>query len=167
MSCLYLSHMRFQLWFITMYPRIQTNNIRTTYCKSRHSSKPLQLYATGFSLHWMFKLAVTQFISTCSWLYNCQDVPRLFGIIFLTFPQQQVITTETHQPGVIQSKSSQMTGASHNAPPGEIQQQSRNQLVHSDPAVVATNSMTQDIQFKTINKTRISKKYNQHAIGYE
>jgi hypothetical protein len=51
---------------------------------------------------------------------------------------------QTHQPGVIQSKSSRTTGTSSNAPLAESQLQNRYQLVHRDAAIPATNNMAQD-----------------------
>jgi len=88
-------------------------------------------------------------------------------IIFLTFSQQQVMAPKTHQPGAIRSESSQTTGASTNALPGETQQQHRHQLIHHDAAIAATKNMTQDAHLKTACKTRSSKNKKQHAIRYE
>jgi len=101
----------------------------------------------------MWKLAVTHSILTCSSLYNLQDNPLLFVIIFLTFPQQQVMPPETLQPGVIGAESSRTTGSSSNVPPGERQQQRRQQLVHSDTAIVPTGNMNQDAHLTTVRKT--------------
>jgi len=164
--------MGYQLSFITIYPWKQSNNIGSTYCKWRDCWNPLrlypvQLYTAGFSLNWRCKLAVTHSILTCSWLYNLQDFPLLFVIIFLTIPQQHVMAPEILQPGVIEAELSQMTGASNNAPPCETQQQPRHQLVHCDAAIVATNNMTHDARLKIVRKIRSSKNEKQHAIGCE
>jgi hypothetical protein len=88
-------------------------------------------------------------------------------IIFLTVQQQQAIAPETLQPGAIGAESSQMTGASINAPPGVTQLQGSHQLVHCDVAIVATDNMTQDAHLKTVRNTASSKNKMQHAIGCE
>jgi len=85
-------------------------------------------------------------------------------IIFLTIPQQQVVASETLQPGAIEAKSSRTTGASTNAPPRETQQQCRHQLVHCNSAIVATKTMTQAAQLKTVRKTGSSNNKKQYAI---
>jgi len=59
-------------------------------------------------------------------------------IIFLTIPQQQVMTPKIFQSGAIEAKSSLKTGTSNNAPHGETNQQRRHQLVHRNTAIVAT-----------------------------
>jgi len=74
---------------------------------------------------------------------------------------------ETLPPGAIGAESSRTTGASRNAPLGEIQQQRRQQLVHRDAAIVATHNMTQDPHLKKLRKTGSSKNKKQYAIGCE
>jgi len=111
MSFLYLPNMRYQLSFIATYSCKHTNNIGPTCGESRVCWNPLQLYAVqlyaaGFSLNGRCKLAVTHSILTCSELYNLQDFPLLFMIIFLTIPLQQVMAPETLQPGAIGAESS-------------------------------------------------------------
>ena len=85
----------------------------------------VQLYTAGFRLNCRCLLAVTCSIWTCSWLYNLPDFPLLFVIIFLTIPQQQVMAAGILQPGGNDAESSQTTGASNNAPPGQTQRQRR------------------------------------------
>jgi len=68
------------------------------------------------------------------------------------------------QPGAIEAKSSQTTGALNHAPPGETQQQCRHQLGHCDAAIEATENMTQDAHLQIVHKSRISKNKTQHAI---
>ena len=60
-----------------------------------------------------------------------------------------------------------MTGTLTNAPPGEIQEQHRPQLVHRDAAIVATKNMAQDRHLAMVPKTRRSKYRKQQAIGCE
>jgi hypothetical protein len=98
-------------------------------------------------------LAVTHSILTFNELYNLQDFPLLFVIIFLTFPHQQVMASETFHAGVMQAKSGQTTFASTNAPSGETQQDCRHQLVHCDAAIVVTKNMTLDTHLKLLRKT--------------
>jgi hypothetical protein len=74
---------------------------------------------------------------------------------------------ETLPPAEIGAESSRTTGASHNAPLGETQQQRRHQLVHRDAAIVATETITQDAHLKQVCKTGISMNMKQHAIGCE
>jgi len=164
--------MRYQLWFISMYPCKWTKNIRPTYCKSPDSCNPLQLsvvqlYTAGLSLNWRCQLTVTHSILTCSSRYNLQHFPLLFVIIFLTFPQQQAMAPETLQPGALGAESSRTTGAWSNTPPVETQQQRRHQLVHCDAAIVATENMAQDAHLKTVCKTGSNKNKKQHAFRWE
>jgi len=88
-------------------------------------------------------------------------------IIFLTIPQRQVIAPDIVQQGAIEAESSEMTGTSHNAPPGETQQQRRHPLVHRDAAIVATENITQEAYLEILRKTGSYKKKKQHAIGCE
>jgi len=169
---LYLSAMRYPLSFITKYPCKQTNNTGPTYCKSQNRWNPLQLcpvqlYAARFSLNRRCKLAVTRSISTCRQLYNLQDFPLLFVIIFLTIPQQQVMAPEILQPEVIEAESSRTTGASNNAPPSETPQQCRHQVVHRNAAIVATENMTQNARLKIVSKTVSNRKQKHQANGCE
>jgi len=87
--------------------------------------------------------------------------------IFLTFSHQQVMATETIQPGAIGAKLSRTTGASTNAPPGETQQQCRCELVHHDAAIVATKNVTQNAHLITVGNNRSQKNKKQHTIGCE
>jgi len=164
--------MRYQLSFITIYPCKQTNNIWPTYSKSRDCWYSLQLYTVqlytaGLSLNWWCKLAVPRSILTCSWLYNLQDFPLLFVIIFLTIPPQQVMAPENLEPGAIEAKLSRTTGASNNAPPSETQPQHSHQLVQHAAANVATENMTQDKHLKILRKSESSKHKKQWAIRCE
>jgi len=70
-------------------------------------------------------------------------------------------------PGAIEAESSRTTGASHNEPFGETQQQRTLQLVHHDAAIVATASMTLDAHLKKVHKTGSKMNMKQHAIGCE
>jgi len=172
MSSLFLSDMRYQLSFISIYGCKQTNNIRPTYCTLCECWNPLQqftvhLYAAGFNLNGRCKLAVTQSILTCSLLYNLQHFPLLFVIIFLLFRQLQAMCQETLQTGAIGAKSSWTTGASSNAPPSETQQQRRHHLVHHDTAIVATENMNQEGHLKMVPKTGSSDIKKQHTLGCE
>jgi len=88
-------------------------------------------------------------------------------IIFLTIPHQQVMATEILQPGAIEAEPSRTTGDSNNAPPGQSQQHNRHQLVHRDPAIVATENMTQDAHFNIVRKSGSRRNHKQHAIGCE
>jgi len=88
-------------------------------------------------------------------------------IIFLTIPQQQVMATEILEPGAIEAESSRTTGASHNVPPGETQQQRRDQVVHRNATIVATKNMTQDAHLQIVRTTGTSKNMMQHAIRCE
>jgi hypothetical protein len=88
-------------------------------------------------------------------------------IIFLTILQQQAMAPETLPSGAIGAESSRTSGASHNAPFGETQQQPRHQLFHRDAAIVATENMTQDAHLKKVPKTGRSKNKKQRAIGCE
>jgi len=164
-SFLYLSTMRYQLSFITIYPCKWTKNIGPIYWKSRDHWNPLQPYASGFSLNGRFKLAVTHSILTCSWLHNLHDFPLLFVIVFLTIPLQDVVAREIPQPGAIEAESSWTLGASNDRPPGEIQRQHRLQLVHRAAAIVATENITQDGHLKIVRKTGSWKNKTQHAMG--
>ena len=74
---------------------------------------------------------------------------------------------EILQPGALEAESSRTTGSSNNAPPGEIQQQRRHQLVHRNAAIVATEIMTQDAHLNIVRKTESSKNKKQHAIRCE
>jgi hypothetical protein len=127
----------------------------------------LQQFTAGFILNRMFMLAVTHAILTCGYLYITQNLPHLFIIIPLTFPQPQVMAQQTPQQGVIASESSRTTCASSNAPPAETHQQCRHQLVHHNPAIAATANMTQDTNVKAIHKTRLRNDKKQHAIRGE
>jgi len=141
----------------------QTNIIRPTYCKSLDHWNHLQL---GCILNRTCKLTVIHSFVTCSLLYIPQDFP-LFVIIFLTFPQQQVMAPQTPQLGVIQSELSRTTGTSSNAPLAETQLQRRHQIVHRDAAIAATENMAQDAHLKKVRKTGRSNNRQQHAIGCE
>jgi len=88
-------------------------------------------------------------------------------INLLTIPQRQVMAPEILQPGVIEAKLSQMTGASNNAPPGETQQKCRHQSVYHDAAIVATETMSQDSHFQIVRKAGCSQNQKQHAIRCE
>jgi hypothetical protein len=68
------------------------------------------------------------------------------------------------QPGVIQSESSRMTGASFNEPLAETPLQRRHQLVHRDAAIEATKHIAQDTHLKKVRKTGRSDNRQQHAI---
>jgi len=72
--------------------------------------------------------------------------------IFLTMPQQQVMATETLQPGAIRAESSWTTGASTDAQPSETKQQVRHHMVHHDAAMFATKNMTEHQDVKMIRK---------------
>ena len=74
---------------------------------------------------------------------------------------------QTPQPDVVQSESSQTTGASSNVPQRETQQQRRHQLVHRDAAIAATENMAQDAHFKIVHNIGCSNNSQQHAIGCE
>jgi len=74
-------------------------------------------------------------------------------IIFLTVSQQHGVAPETLQPGAIEANSSRTTGTSINGPPGQTEQQHRQQLVHRDAAIVATGKMTQDAHLKIVHTT--------------
>jgi len=74
---------------------------------------------------------------------------------------------EILHPGVIEAEWSRTTGASHNAPPGETQQQRRQQLLHRDAVIVATKNMTLDAHSKIVCITGSNKNKYQHAIGCE
>jgi len=94
-SILYLSNMRYQLSFTSMYPCKQTNKQTTSdRLTVNHATVGitcnLQLYPARWNLSRMCKLTVIYSIVTCSLLYIPQDFP-LFFIIFLTFP-----TTASH-----------------------------------------------------------------------
>ena len=88
-------------------------------------------------------------------------------IIFLTIPQRYVIAPEILHTGAIRAESTRMSGALHNAPPRETQQQRRHQLVHRNAANVATENMTYDAHVKIVHKTGSCKNQKQHAIGCE
>ena len=169
MVLFYHSKTWYQLSFITIYPCKWTTIVGPTCCKLWDCSSPIQLYTVqlytaGFGLNWTCKLAVTRSIMTCSWLYNLQDFPLVFVIIFLTIPPQQVMAPGILQPGAIEAELSWTTGGSNNAPPSETQQQLRHQLVHRDAAIVATENMTQDAHLRIVRQTGSSKNTKQHAI---
>jgi hypothetical protein len=71
---------------------------------------------------------------------------------------------QTPQPGVIQSESSRMGGASSNAPLAETQLQRRYQLVHRDAEIAATENMVQDAHLNKIHKTGRNNNRQQHSI---
>jgi len=127
----------------------------------------LQLDAAGFILNRMCKLAVPHSIFTCRYVYIPQDFTLLFIIIFLTFPQQQVMAPQTHQWRAIKSESSWKTVTSSNVPLAETQCQRRHQWVHCDGAIAATENMTQDTHLKTVCKVGHSKNKKQYVIGCE
>jgi len=54
---------------------------------------------------------------------------------------------QTPQPGMIESKSSQMTGASSIAPLAETHLQRWHQLIHRNTAIAATENMAQDAYY--------------------
>jgi hypothetical protein len=94
-SFLYLSNMRYQLLFTSMYPWKQTNKQTssdrlTANCGTIGITSNLQRYAAGCILIRTCKLAVIHSLVTSSLLYIPQDFP-LFVIIFLTFS-----TTASH-----------------------------------------------------------------------
>jgi hypothetical protein len=93
-------------------------------------------------------LAVTHAILPCSLLYNLQQIPFLFVMIFLTFLQHQAMAPKTLPPGAIGAELSRTTGVSHKAPLGVTQLQGRDQLVHCDTAIVATENMRQEAHLK-------------------
>jgi hypothetical protein len=68
---------------------------------------------------------------------------------------------------VIGSEPSRTTGASSNELPAEKLLQYRNQLVHRDTSIAATNNMTQVEHLKAVGKTEQSKNMMQHAICAE
>jgi len=74
------------------------------------------------------------------------------------------MASEIFQPGSIHAESSQMTGTSNNAPPGETQQQCRHQCVHRTTAIVAPKIATEDARLAVVRKTGTSKFQKQHAI---
>jgi hypothetical protein len=74
---------------------------------------------------------------------------------------------QTPLPGGIQSESSQTTGTSSNAPQAETQLQRRQQLVHRDAAIAATEKMAQVARLKKVRKTGHRNNWQQHAIGCE
>ena len=88
-------------------------------------------------------------------------------IVFLTIPQQHVITPEILQEGAIQAEWSLTTGASNTAPPGVTQQQRRHHLVHCSAATIATENMTQDAHLKIVRSAGSRKDRKKHAIGCE
>jgi len=112
-------------------------------------------------------LGVTHSVLTCSSVFNLQHFPLLFVIIFLTFLQQQAMAPETLPPSAIGAKSSQITGASSNAPLGETKQQRKYQLVHRNAAIVAPENLTQEAHLNKVCKTGSSKNRKQHAIRCE
>jgi len=71
------------------------------------------------------------------------------------------------QPAARGSESSQTTGALSNAPPAEMQQQCRHNVVHSNAANAATENIPLDALLPIICKTQRSKKKKQHAIRCE
>jgi hypothetical protein len=71
------------------------------------------------------------------------------------------------RPGVIQSESSQMIGASSNAPLAVKQLQRRNKLVHCDAAIAATENMAQHTHLKKVHKTGRGNNKQHPAIGCE
>jgi hypothetical protein len=101
----------------------------------------------------MSQLVVTHSILTCCSPNNLQHFPFLFMIIFLAFLQQQAMAPETLQTCVIGAQSSQTTDASRNAPLGGTQQQRRDQIVHRDAAIVATENMSLDAHVKQVHKS--------------
>jgi len=82
-------------------------------------------------------------------------------------PQQQIMDTQSPQPGESGSKSSRMAGATSNMAIIGTQQERRHQLVHHDAANAATKHMTHDAHSKIVCKTGSSKNKKQHAVGCE
>jgi len=91
-------------------------------------------------------------LTSCE-LYNFRDFPQLFEIIFLTFPQQQVMARETLQPVVIGAELSPTTGTIINAQPSETQLQRGEQLINRDAAIIASANITQDADLKMVRKS--------------
>jgi hypothetical protein len=77
------------------------------------------------------------------------------------------MTAETHQPGAIGSKLSQMTGPSTNVPPIQTEQQCCHQLINRNGAIVATEIMTPNADFKMVRKTGHRNNMLQHATAFE
>jgi len=118
-SILYLSNMRYQLSFTSMYPCKQTNNQHRTDLLSikRPLESPATCNYTQPDKTWVECASWLSFIPL--WLVAYYIFLRTFHFSLSSsspFPQQQVMATQTPQHSVIESESSQTTGASSNAP---------------------------------------------------
>ena len=169
-SFLYLSNMRYQLLFTSMYPCKQTNK--------HHWTNLLQI--TGLlespatcsdmqqDISWVECASWQSFITL--WPVAYYIYLRTFHFLLSSsslFPQQQVIAPQTPQPGVIQSGSSWMTDASTNAPLAETQQQCRHDIVHRGAAIAATDNLVLVAHLKKVRKMGRSNNRQWHAIRCE
>jgi len=114
----------------------------------------------------MCNLAVTYFILTCGekyiFLRTCHFLSLSSSSPIL---HQQIIATQTPQPGENGTVPGGSTDVTPNMSLSGTQQERRHQLVHHNAANAATKDMTQDADLKIIRKTRSSKKKKQDAIG--
>jgi hypothetical protein len=65
------------------------------------------------------------------------------------------------------SELSWLTDTLSNAPPAEMQQQHRHQLVHHDNDIAATVHMTKNTIIKILCETKSSQKKKHNASGYD
>jgi len=169
-SFLYLSNMRYQLLFTSMYPCKQTNKKHRT--ELLQIAGPFQSPATC-----SYTQPKNTRVECASWL-SFIPLGLVAYYIFLRtfhfslassspFPPQQVMPPHSPQPGVPESESSRRTGGSLNAPLVEAQQQCRHQLVHHNAAIAATKNMAQDAHLKIVSKTICINNREQHVTGCE
>jgi len=171
--------MRFRVSFASIYSCNQTTTSDRLGANRRTVGDPcnLQLYAVGFLLSIMSKLAVTHSILTWRQLYIAQDIPLLFIIIFLrtshffslsstsSFPQHHIMAPQSPQHGTGGLEPSGMTSASSNIPPIETQLHCRHQLVHRNTTNAATENITQYAHLTLVRKSGSSMNKKPHMIG--
>jgi len=169
-SFLYLLNTRYQLSFTSLYPCKHTNE--------NHRTEILQITGPLESLPTCSDMQQdVSWVECASWQSFIPLWPVAYYIFLRTFhfslsssspfSHKQVMAPQAPQPGVIQSESSQTTGASSKAPLGVTQLQRRHQVVHRNTAIAATDNMAQDTHLKQVCKTRRSNDRQQHSIGCE
>jgi len=146
-SFLYLSNMRYQLSFTSIYTCKQTNKEHRTNLKQ--IAGPLESPATWSNtqqdISWVERASWPSFIPL--WLVVYNMFLRTFHFSLSSFspcPQQQFMAPQTPQPSVIESEMSRTTGTSSNASLAGTQQQRRHQSVNRDDAIAAFKNFTQD-----------------------
>lgn len=138
-----------------MYPCYQTHNIRPTYSTSRAVGNPCNshLYAAGFTLSLTKILAAINSILTWANYIICRASHNILLSSSSPIPPQQMMDTQSPQPGPSRSKSSQLAGTSLSTLFIGTQQECRHQSVHRHAPNAATENMTQDAQLNIIWKT--------------